>query len=82
MFDLALAVAELIQTDSHPVQQREVEIGQRHAFLVLDVPATPHAGRRATRDENWKVLMVVDAGVVRIDLVSGNFVIDNKMHHE
>ena len=26
--------------------------------------------------------MVVDAGVVRIDLVSGNFVIDNKMHHE
>ena len=61
--DLAFAVAERILMDSYPVQQREMEIGQRRALFVLDVPPTPHAARRATRDQNGKVLMVVQTGV-------------------
>src|SRR6266850_8283438 len=50
---------------SRPVEQREVEIGQRRAILVPDVPATLYAARGATRDENWKVLMVVNTGIAQ-----------------
>src|SRR5262245_66232348 len=40
-----------------------MEIGQRRALFVLDVPPTPHAARRSTRDQNRKVLVVVQTRV-------------------
>src|SRR5437773_12086955 len=49
----------------HAIEQREVEIRQRRAIRVPDVTATPHSGRSATRDQNWKVLMVVNTGVAQ-----------------
>ena len=46
----------------------------------IETPTQPPALARLS-GQKW-LEMVVDAGVVRIDLVSGNFVINNKMHHE
>ena len=45
--------------NSHPIEQREMEIGQRRAIFALDVPATPHAARGATGDQNGQVVVVV-----------------------
>ena len=55
-----------------------MEVGQRRAALVLDVPATPHAGRRAARDQNGKVLMVVHAGVAHPASVQVDRVIEQR----
>src|ERR671924_261578 len=65
VFDLAVAVPELVQPDPDPIEQREMEVGERRAGLVLDMTATLHSARRSTRDQNRQVVMVVDAGVAQ-----------------
>src|SRR5262245_36970720 len=40
-----------------------MEVGQRSSLFVLNVPPTSHATRSTTRDENRKVLVVVQARV-------------------
>ena len=55
-----------------------MEIGQGRAALVLDVPATPHAARGAARDQNGKVLMVVDTGVAHPASVQIDGVIEQR----
>ena len=62
----------------HAIEQREVEICQRRAILVPDVTATPHSGRSATRDQNWKVLMVVNTGVAQPASVQVHRVIEQR----
>src|SRR5437867_11401308 len=64
----------------HPpaIEQREVEVCQRAALLVPDVTATLHAGPSATRDQNWKVLMVVNTGVAQPASVQVHRVIEQR----
>src|SRR5438034_9002488 len=64
--------------DPHAVEQSEVQVCQRRAVLVPDVTATPHAGRGATRDQNWKVLMVVNTGVAQPASVQVHRVIEQR----
>src|SRR6266516_243133 len=64
--------------DPHAVEQREVEVCQRSAILVPDVTATPHAGRSATSDQNWKVLVVVNTGVAQPASVQVHRVIEQR----
>src|SRR5215510_12324260 len=64
--------------DAHVVQQREMKIGQRCALFVLDVPPTPHPTRRATRDQNRQVLMVVQTRVAHSTSVQIDGVVEQR----
>ena len=46
-----------------PVQQRQVQIRQRCPILIPDVLPASQAGRRATRDQNREVHVVVQTRV-------------------
>src|SRR5215813_13970615 len=64
--------------DSRVIQQREMEIGQRRALFVLNVPPTLHAERSATRDQNGKVLMVVQTRVAHPAAVQVDGVVEQR----
>src|SRR5437660_1331439 len=63
---------------THAIEQREVEICQRCSILVTDMTATLHAGRSTARDQNWKVLMVVNTGVAQPASVQVHRVIEQR----
>src|SRR5437773_11139965 len=64
--------------NAHAVEQREVEIRQCCWILIPDVPAPPHAARGATRDQNRKVLMVVNTGIAQPASIQVNGVIEQR----
>src|SRR5712691_7224807 len=64
--------------NSCTVEQCEVEISQRRSILVPDVPASLHAARSATRDQNRKVLMIVNTGVAQPASVQVDGVIEQR----
>src|SRR5256885_819544 len=78
VFNLSVAVAEFIQTYADPVQQREVEVRQRRAVLVRDVAATTQSGRRAARDQDGKIFVVVHAGVAHPAAIQVDRVIEER----
>src|SRR5439155_1106642 len=51
---------------------------QRCSILVTDMTATLHAGRSTIRDQNWKVLMVVNTGVAQPASVQVHRVIEQR----
>src|SRR5690349_13171295 len=64
--------------DSHLIQQREMEIGERRALFVLDVPPAPHAARRSTSDQNRQVLMVVQTRIAHSTSVQIDGVVEQR----
>src|ERR1017187_10389880 len=63
LIDLAAAVGEGVEADSHLFEQREVEVGERRRLLLADVAPAPHLAGRAAGDEDRQVRMVVEVGV-------------------
>src|SRR5688572_14918599 len=78
IFDPTAAVSELVQPDPDPIEQREMEVGQRCAGLVPDMAAALHPARSPARDENGQVVMIVDAGVTQSASIQVNGVVEER----
>src|SRR4026209_2780873 len=63
ILDLPGAVHERIQMHPHPIEQREMEIGQVRSLLVADVPAALHTRDCAAGDENREAFVIVSTRI-------------------
>src|SRR5882672_10870163 len=64
--------------DADAIEQRQVNIGQRHGLVVLEMPAAPQARRGTARDKDWKVLVIVQAGIAHAAAVQIDGVIEER----
>src|SRR5260221_416184 len=78
VFNFPGAVHERIEMHAHAIEQREVEIGQVGSLLVPNMPASLQASRGAARNEDRKVLMVVNAGIPHAASIDINRVIEKR----
>ena len=78
VFDLSRAVHERIQVNANAIEQREMEVGQRRSLVVPDMPAASQAGCGAARDQDWKVFVIVKAGVTHAAAVQVDRVIEER----
>src|SRR5439155_2006515 len=61
--NFAVAVGERVEVDANLVEQRQVEIGQRSRFVILDVTPALHPACRATGDQDRQVRVVMDVRI-------------------
>src|SRR2546423_15452896 len=59
----AAAIGKRLKLNSGFVEQRQMEIGQRRRFGVLDMASAFHSSSQPARDQDWEIGMVVDVGI-------------------
>ena len=63
ILQLPRAVTEALSSGAHCVEQGKEEIGHRHAFLELDVPAGMQCAAAPARQQDGKIVVVVGVTV-------------------
>ena len=76
--DLAGAVAEAVDVHADFVEEREVQIGERHGLVVADVSIAFHPACRAPGDEDRQVGVIVHVGVSNAATVEQQRVIQER----
>src|SRR5580765_242315 len=64
--------------DADAIEQRQVKVGQGHGFVVLEMPSALQARGGTARDKDWKVLVIVQAGIAHAASVQINGVIEER----
>src|SRR5262245_54608023 len=77
-FDFSSAVHERIHVHSNPIEQREVEVGQRRSLFIPYVPPALQTGSRSARDKDGKVIVIVKAGIAHAAAVQINRVVQQR----
>ena len=76
--DLSSAVNERIQMNANAIEQREVKVGQWRSLFVPNVPAAFQTSSGATGDQDWKVVVVVKAGITHAAAIHVDRVIEKR----
>ena len=64
--------------NAHPIEEREMKVGQWHSLLVPNMPAALQAGSGAACDQYWKIIVVVKAGIAHTAAVQVDRVIQQR----
>src|SRR5262249_31675007 len=78
VLDSSGAVHERVHMNAHPIEQREMKVGQRRSLLIFNMSPTLQAGSCAACDQDRKVVMIVQTGITHAAAVHVHRVIEER----